>query len=121
MSASAPARLDWRLFPGLERLARLGEGRGGGILDAVPRRQLNLGQLDDRARAVALEPERLEVRRRELEDAHDVRRERQDDVGLRRFLVGVGEQAPDEREVDQSGQDRKSTRLNSSHLGSSYA
>ena len=51
---------------------------------------------------VAAQTERPQVRFGQIEDANDVWRQRQDDVGLLRFLVMRCEQSTDHRQVAQS-------------------
>ena len=88
-----------------------GAGAGGGRWRGIADHRLvqrsrggswSAGQLARRAARVAAQPERPQIRFGQIEHADDVRRQRQDDVGLLRFLVIVGEQMADQRQVAQA-------------------
>ena len=65
-------------------------------------RRLDDRQIDQRRARVVAHAERPQVVLAEIEHADDVRRQRQDDVGLLRLLAVVREEAPDDREVAQA-------------------
>ena len=95
----------------MARLPYNGGGRGGG---RRLRRLISRGfgrpgqldrqrQLDERRDRIASDTERSQVRLREVEDANDVRRQREDDVGLLGLFLRMCEEPADDRQIAQAG------------------
>ena len=94
--------------------AVLGRRRGGGRIGRRRRRQFlraldRQRQFRERRERIAADAERPQVGFGQIEHANDVRRQRQDDVGLLAVFVRVAEQAADDRECRSARECRRAT------------